>query len=89
VWRLTGHPRRAFRIAERGLVREGFHADLVAFDPGAVGATPVERVHDQPGGSDRLIVRSTGVEYTWVNGVATRVAGQDVPDVAPGQLLRS
>jgi N-acyl-D-amino-acid deacylase len=88
VWRLTGHPHRAFRLAGRGLVREGFHADLVAFDPETVGAAPVERVHDQPGGSDRLISRSTGVEYTWVNGVATRVAGQDVPDVAPGRLLR-
>ena len=33
VWRLTGHPHRAFRIPERGLVQEGFHADLVAFDP--------------------------------------------------------
>jgi N-acyl-D-aspartate/D-glutamate deacylase len=89
VWRLTGHPHRAFRLAERGLVREGFHADLVAFDPDTVGCTPVERVHDQPGGSDRLIVRSTGVEHVWVNGTPTRVAGEDVPDARPGRLLRS
>jgi hypothetical protein len=40
-------------------------------------------------GADRLIVRSIGVEHVWVNGVATRVAGEDLPDVAPGQLLRS
>ena len=33
VWRLTGHPHQAFRIPERGLVQEGFLADLVAFDP--------------------------------------------------------
>ncbi|XVQ14768.1 N-acyl-D-amino-acid deacylase family protein [Spirillospora sp. CA-255316] len=89
VWRLTGHPHKAFRIADRGLVREGFHADLVAFDPETVGTTPVERVHDQPGGADRLIVRSTGVEHMWVNGVATRTGGEDVPGVAPGRLLRS
>ena len=89
VWRLTGHPHQAFRIAERGLVQQGFHADFVAFDPGAVGCTPVERVADQPGGADRLVVRSTGVEHTWVNGVATRVAGEDVPGAAPGRLLRS
>ena len=89
VWRLTGHPHQAFRIAERGLVQQGFHADLVAFDPEAVGCTPVERVADQPGGADRLVVRSTGVEHTWVNGVATRVAGEDVPGAAPGRLLRS
>jgi N-acyl-D-amino-acid deacylase len=89
VWRLTGHPRSVFRLLDRGLVREGFYADLVAFDPDAIGTTAIERVYDQPGGSDRLVVRSTGIEHMWVNGVPTRVAGQDVPGVASGRLLRS
>ncbi len=89
VWRLTGHPHQAFRIADRGLVREGFLADLVAFDAETVGCTPVERVGDQPGGADRLVVRSTGVEHVWVNGTATRADGEDLADVAPGRLLRS
>ncbi len=88
VWRLTGQPHRAFRIKERGLVKEGFHADLVAFDPGTVGTTPVERVHDQPGGTDRLVVRSTGVHHMWVNGIATRIDGEEVAGAAPGRLLR-
>ena len=88
VWRLTGHPHHAFRIPERGLVQEGFHADLVAFDPDTVGVTPVERVADQPGGTDRLLVRSVGVEHMWVNGVATRSGGVEVPGVAPGRVLR-
>ena len=70
-------------------MQEGFHADLVAFDADTVGCTPVERVADQPGGADRLVVRSTGVEHVWVNGVATRVAGEDVAGAAPGRLLRS
>jgi len=88
VWRLTGQPHQAFRIPGRGLVQEGYFADLVAFDPERVGCTPVERVGDQPGGADRLVVRSTGVEHVWVNGVITRRAGEDVPDAAPGRLLR-
>ncbi|HEX3456110.1 MAG TPA: amidohydrolase family protein, partial [Gaiellaceae bacterium] len=88
VWRLTGHPHEAFRIPERGLVREGYLADLVAFDPETVGTTPVERVNDQPGGTDRLLVDSIGVEHVWVNGVPTRVAGVEVVGVAPGRLLR-
>jgi hypothetical protein len=46
-------------------------------------------VHDQPGGADRLIVRGTGVEHMWVNGVATRVAGADVAGAAAGRMLRS
>jgi len=89
VWRLTGHPASAFRIAGRGLVRAGHFADLVAFDPASVGATAAERVHDQPGGADRLIARSTGVEHMWVNGVLTRQAGEDVPGAAAGRVLRS
>jgi len=44
VWRLTGHPAAAFRLRERGLVREGYFADLVAFDPAAIGACSLERV---------------------------------------------
>ena len=89
VWRLTGHPRQAFRIADRGLVQEGFFADLVAFDPETVGTTPVERVHDQPGGADRLLVGSTGIEHMWVNGVATRRDGAELADAHPGRLLRT
>jgi N-acyl-D-aspartate/D-glutamate deacylase len=89
VWRLTGHPHTAFRIPERGVVREGWHADLVAFDPATVGTTPVERVHDQPGGADRLVVGSTGIEHVWVNGTATRRAGEDLAGARPGRLLRS
>jgi len=89
MWRLTGHPAAAFRIAERGLVREGYFADLVAFDPATIGATGLERVYDQPGGADRLIARSTGVTHTWVNGAATRRDGRDIPGVAAGRLIRS
>jgi N-acyl-D-amino-acid deacylase len=89
VWRLTGHPAQAFRIRDRGLVREGYFADLVAFNPATIGAGALERVYDQPGGADRLVARSTGVTHTWVNGVAVRRNGDDVPGVGPGQLLRS
>ncbi|MFI5045362.1 MAG: amidohydrolase family protein, partial [Acidimicrobiales bacterium] len=89
VWRLTGHPHEAFRIPERGLVEEGFFADLVSFDPDTVGTTPVERVHDQPGGADRLLVGSTGIRHMWVNGVATRRDGEELDGARPGRLLRT
>jgi N-acyl-D-amino-acid deacylase len=89
VWRLTGHPHVAFRIPERGLVREGWFADLVAFDPATVGTTPVERVHDQPGGADRLLVGSTGIDHVWVNGAAIRRGGADLDGARPGRLLRA
>src|SRR5207244_1218390 len=62
VWRLTGHPSQVFRLRGRGLVREGFAADLVAFDPDTVGVEPMERMFDLPGGADRLIVQSRSEE---------------------------
>ena len=89
IWRLTGHPHSAFRIADRGLVREGFYADLVAFDPDRIGSGPPLRVHDLPGGNERLVVESRGIEHTWVNGVAVRTGGEDLPDVAPGRIFGS
>ncbi len=89
VWRLTGHAATAFRIPSRGFVREGYFADLVAFDPSTIGASVLERVYDQPGGADRLIARSSGVEHMWVNGAVSRVGGADVPGAKAGQLLRS
>jgi N-acyl-D-aspartate/D-glutamate deacylase len=88
VWRLTGHAAQAFRIAERGVVREGYFADLVAFNPDTIGASDIERVYDQPGGADRLISRSRGVEHVWVNGVASRTDGEDLPAVTAGRVLR-
>lgn len=89
VWRLTGQPHEALRIPLRGLVRPGFFADLVAFDPAVIEALPARRVRDQPAGADRLVAGSAGIEHTWINGVATRSNGRDVAGATPGRLLRS
>ena len=87
VWRLSGQPADVFRLAGRGLLREGCAADLVAFDPDTVAAIPEERVWDFPAGADRLISRSAGIEHTWVNGVAVRSKGDNVPDAHPGVVV--
>jgi N-acyl-D-aspartate/D-glutamate deacylase len=89
VWRLTGHPAQVFRLGGRGLVREGYVADLVAFDPERVGTAEPVRTWDLPAGADRLVVDSVGIEHVWVGGTATRTAGVDLQDARPGQLLRS
>ncbi|MBK9178763.1 MAG: amidohydrolase family protein [Acidimicrobiales bacterium] len=87
VWRLSGQPARVFRVAGRGRIAEGFAADLVAFDPATVGPGPLERVHDLPGGADRLVARGVGVHDVWVNGTAIRRRGDDLP-ARPGALVR-
>jgi N-acyl-D-amino-acid deacylase len=87
VWRLTGHPASVFGITDRGRLLPGMAADLVAFDPAAVGVAPLERVHDLPAGADRLVARSRGIHHVWVNGTPIVSDGADVP-AQPGKVLR-
>ena len=46
---LTDDPARLFGLRERGRIAEGFHADLVLFDPERIDAGPATLVHDLPG----------------------------------------
>jgi N-acyl-D-amino-acid deacylase len=91
VWRLTGHPADVFRLQGKGSLRAGFDADVVVFDPDRVAASAPSRVYDLPGGADRIVVGSTGIEHVWVNGTRTRCDGRDVDldGSYPGRLLRS
>jgi N-acyl-D-aspartate/D-glutamate deacylase len=88
VRRLTRHPAQVFGMQDRGLIREGFAADLLLFDPATVGRGPKRRVFDLPGGAPRLTTDAVGVRGVWVNG--QRVADADgLIDSAPlaGELL--
>ncbi|MFZ4759337.1 MAG: N-acyl-D-amino-acid deacylase family protein [Burkholderiaceae bacterium] len=88
VRRLTAQPAEVFGITDRGVLREGYAADLLLFDPATVGRGPKRRVFDLPGGAARLTTDALGVHGVWVNG--TRVAGPDgLLDGAPraGRLL--
>jgi N-acyl-D-amino-acid deacylase len=66
IRKMTGLPAQRFGLAERGLIREGFHADLVLFDP--------ESVLDTATYSDP-IRQSTGIDRVWVNGTLTYDSG--------------
>jgi N-acyl-D-aspartate/D-glutamate deacylase len=88
VHMLTGQPAQLFGLRGRGLVAEGFAADLFVFDPLAVGSDPASLVYDLPGNEPRLIAGSRGVVRVLVNGIATVRDGQPTGAV-PGTLLRS
>jgi N-acyl-D-aspartate/D-glutamate deacylase len=89
IWHLTSRPADLFGLHDRGRIAPGLVADLVAFDPATVGPGPLERHHDLPGGADRLLAPSRGIEHVWVAGTAIRRAGAPVEGALPGTLLRS
>ncbi|MEH0419497.1 N-acyl-D-amino-acid deacylase family protein [Streptomyces sp. B21-083] len=85
---LTDEPARLFGLRERGRVQEGFHADLVLFDPERIAADKATLVHDLPGDSPRLDSKAIGVTAVWVNGVET-IRDDVVTGAVPGTVLRS
>ncbi|MGW1806530.1 N-acyl-D-amino-acid deacylase family protein [Streptomyces sp. NPDC002078] len=85
---LTDDPARLFGLRERGQVREGWHADLVLFDPERIDAGQARLVHDLPGDSPRLDSRAIGVRAVWVNGVEA-IRDDVVSGAVPGKVLRS
>jgi len=88
VHMMTAQPAALFGLRERGLVREGFAADLLVFDPATVGSEPARLVHDLPGDTPRLYAGSHGVVRVLVNGVETVRDGAPT-GALPGTLLRS
>ncbi|MDC0772214.1 N-acyl-D-amino-acid deacylase family protein [Streptomyces sp. HD] len=85
---LTDDPARLFGLRERGRIQEGFHADLVLFDPERIDAGTATLVHDLPGDSPRLDSRAIGVRAVWVNGVEA-IRDDVVTGAVPGRVLRS
>ncbi len=75
VRRLTSHPAAVLGLEGRGLIREGYAADLLLFDPRRVGRGPKRRVRDLPAGGARLTTDAVGVRSVWVGG--QRVADAD------------
>ena len=88
VRRLTSQPAAILGMRGRGMIREGYAADLLLFDPKTVGRGPKHRVFDLPGGAARLTTDALGVHGVWVNGQQVADA-QGMLDDAPlaGELL--
>ena len=76
---MTSAPAARLGLADRGLVREGMVADLVAFDP--------ERIHDRAT-YDNPRQTPDGIPYVWLGGIPTVFEGKRT-EHCPGRALRS
>jgi N-acyl-D-amino-acid deacylase len=84
---LTRDPALAWGFSDRGLLRPGFAADVVVFDPQEVGSSLPHVAFDLPDGGPRLVQQGQGFELIVVNGVMTWSEGNHTGDF-PGRLLR-
>jgi N-acyl-D-amino-acid deacylase len=60
VNKMTGMPAKRFGLASRGRISEGYHADLVLFDPKTIRDTAT---------FSNPVCAAEGVAAVWVNGV--------------------
>lgn len=74
----TEEPAEMLGLADRGLLREGYFADVIAFDPSTVAD---KATYEHPE------VLATGMKYIFINGVLTVDAGK-YTGALPGLPLR-
>ncbi|RQP23359.1 N-acyl-D-amino-acid deacylase family protein [Piscinibacter terrae] len=79
VHKMTGLSAGQFRLAQRGLLKAGFHADVVVFDPQRVQDTAT---YDKP------VSPARGIEKVFVNGVLTYQEGHARIEQRAGHMLR-
>jgi N-acyl-D-amino-acid deacylase len=86
IRQITRVPAALAGIADRGTLRPGSWADLMIFDPEAIGPWKKEFTRDLPGGAGRFRAWGHGVHATIVNGQPIVLEGR-LTERLPGQLV--
>jgi N-acyl-D-aspartate/D-glutamate deacylase len=74
-------------LERRGLIREGWHADICIFDPETIAPDMPRLAHDFPAGAARIVQKAVGIKETLVNGEVFMRGGEH-SGAYPGRLLR-
>ncbi len=78
IYKMTGGSAKALGLAERGLIREGYAADLTLFDPQTIAAMATyEEPHQY----------ATGIQTVIVNGQVV-IDDREHTSALPGRVLR-
>lgn len=88
VHQITDLPARFMGLKERGRIAQGWHADLVVFDPERVGKGKMDMRFDLPGGAGRLYCEAEGIHQVMVNGTII-VRDNQLTGQRPGLVLHS
>ena len=78
IQKMTGLPARKLRLKDRGLLNQGYHADIVVFDENQIADTATfENPHQYP----------IGIHFVLVNGQPVVVSGEHT-GCLPGKVLK-
>jgi N-acyl-D-amino-acid deacylase len=84
---LTFVPASHWGLQGRGLLREGYAADVIVFDPARITPELPKLEYDLPAGARRLKQKASGLLATVVNG-QTVLRNNEHTGALPGKLLR-
>jgi N-acyl-D-aspartate/D-glutamate deacylase len=87
IRRMTSDTARLYGLEDRGLVREGYKADLNVIDLDRVALHLPEMAYDLPAGGRRLLQKADGYRATIVSGEVVMQDGEPT-GALPGQLIR-
>lgn len=79
IHKMTARPASIFGLEDRGLLKEGYAADMVLFNP--------ETIRDM-GTYEEPQQYPQGIEYVFVNGQAAVEKGKPMTEVLAGEVLR-
>ena len=89
-YKISGLPAWIAGFTDRGILKEGYAADIIVYDQDRLGLqydSPVY-ANDFPGGERRIIQKAKGIRFTIVNGTVT-FEESVCTEAVPGKLLRS
>lgn len=87
-YKLSGLPAHIAGFDRRGLLRQGYAADLYIYDLDKIGYTRgrYDVLYDTPGGHYRRVVRSQGISHVLVNGVPI-LENNNTTGAVPGRMV--
>lgn len=86
VRKLTHDVAQVWGLKDRGLVRPGYAADLVLFDPDTIDRGPEIGVEDLPADGFRYVRRAIGVDHVFVNGALVYSSDGGYTDARAGRI---
>jgi len=88
--KITQRPAEYFGLIDRGVIKEGYHADIVVFDAATVRPGAAYNRYDVPGGDEvfRIYADAIGVDHVFVNGTQIVKNGEHT-GALPGSVIRS